>query len=233
MVNLTPLSILNPSSPNPKIVKTSNESYEEKVKKRAGPSLPSEKNLIMLPAPESNPPKASFLPKRLPPLPLHPPGFAPIAAFLPTPKPQSLLSRRSSSPPQADTLTTSNIAKLNASTKDAYRQLLKPQTSDIGEEEDADDELNTESDLETHAGDDEFEYVADPKRDEAYEDLRERLGKVDIRKRTRGQVDDAAAEADEDCSVGMGSAADLTDGGAWLVPEEVKEQVHGGKKAKI
>ena len=60
-----------------------------------------------------------------------------------------------------------------------------------GEAEDTDDEPNTESDLETHVGEDDIEYVTNPEEDEEVQHmLREHLMKIEIRKRSHAQIDD-------------------------------------------
>ena len=60
------------------------------------------------------------------------------------------------------------------------------------QEEDADDEGGTESDLETHAGDDDLSYAANPEEDdEGYDSMRSRFKNVRIRKRQRDDTEDA------------------------------------------
>lgn len=68
------------------------------------------------------------------------------------------------------------------------------ETSDA-DDEDGDDDLNTESDLETHADDDAFEYSANPEEDEEGQHyLRSQLQGVAIKKRSHAQVEDAEEE---------------------------------------
>lgn len=79
----------------------------------------------------------------------------------------------------------------NIANKDGYRPTAgNPYPSD--QEEDADDEHAMESDLETHAGDDDFNYAADPEEeDEGYDSLQSQFKNVRIRKRQRDDVEDA------------------------------------------
>ena len=110
---------------------------------------------------------------------------------------------RTKNSPSLPSVTAENIAQLNRISQDAYRP--SPPARD---DEDADDELNTESDLETHADDDDFEYGAilegnEGKDDEEYESLRVRLNDLHVRKRTFTEFE-AAQPGDEEAKKAIG-----------------------------
>ena len=75
--------------------------------------------------------------------------------------------------------------------KDSYR--ATPADSNASDqEENANGELATESDLETHAGDDDHNYSTNPEgEDEGYDSLQSQFKNVRIRKRQREDVEDA------------------------------------------
>ena len=85
-----------------------------------------------------------------------------------------------------------NIAKLNAEA--AKNAELPPSAlvhkSDVDEE--SIDDINTESDLETHAGDEDDDYVANPEEEEEeHVAMRTRMKEVGLKKRTHADVEEA------------------------------------------
>lgn len=116
--------------------------------------------------------------------------------------------------------------------KDTYR----PNAGDSNpsdQDEDADDEHATESDLETHAGDDDLNYATNPEEeDEGYDSLQSQFRNVTIRKRQRYDVEDA----EDDNEVWQGAdAAQLEDGGnqkTRKVASTEEEGAHRGKKSR-
>ena len=96
----------------------------------------------------------------------------------------------STSPSSSKNLTKQLLTRITD--KDGYRATAGEfHLSDPGDE--ADDESGTESDLETHAGDDDLSYAADPEEDdEGYDSMRSRFRNVRIRKRQRDDTEDAA-----------------------------------------
>ena len=116
-------------------------------------------------------------------------------------KPASLITDSDRSAPDSKE---ANIVTLDAFSNDDYRASVLAQKCDSdGDVEDADDELNTESDLETHAGDDVIGYTTDPDKeieeaDEAFEGLRSRFKKVGLKKRMHAEVEDSKDDVDND-----------------------------------
>ncbi|KAL6718866.1 hypothetical protein ACLMJK_003100 [Lecanora helva] len=107
------------------------------------------------------------------------------------------------------------INKLNDFSEDNPRFSSSLPTRDGFEEEtDADDELNTESDLETYADDDDFEYVANPEKENEdehkVESVRAQLKEVRIKKRAFTNVEGQKADTDKD---GKRSIRTQVDGG--------------------
>lgn len=83
----------------------------------------------------------------------------------------------------------------NITNKDCYRPTAwDSYPSD--QEEDIDHERVTESDLETHAGDDDFNHTIDSE-DEGHDSLQSKFNNVSIRKRHRDDVEDAAEDDNE------------------------------------
>ena len=138
-------------------------------------------------------------------------------------------------------LKTENIAKLNVDSRREYRDHFPPvhiHHSD-GDDEAADDDINTESDLETHVEDEDIDYVANPE-DEEYESLRSRFDNVGI-KRTHDTLEDT----EDDLEVGKGKIAATANHDINLrgrhgaislerqPTEEEKEEVRQGKKARV
>lgn len=104
--------------------------------------------------------------------------------------PSSTTAEPPSSPFSPTSLNKENLAKLSADL--AVRTLKSHSDSD----DDAYDELATESDLETHIGDEDFPYTANPEEDdEGYHCLRSQLSNFRVRKRGHTEIEDA--EEDE------------------------------------
>ena len=143
--------------------------------------------------------------------------------------PASLIAKPSSSPLSSAGLSTEQMT--NIMKKDGYRPTAgNSYPSD--QEEDADDEHDTESDLETHAGDDDFNYAARPEEeDEGYDSLQSQFKKVSIRKRQRDDVEDA--EDDNEAWQGADAAAHLGGDGKQKLPGlPLREEEHRGKKSR-
>ena len=149
--------------------------------------------------------------------------------------PQSLNSKTaicntaepSSTSPSSKDLTKQLVTRITD--KDGYRATAgEYHLSDPGEE--ADTESGTESDLETHAGDDDLSYAANPEEDdEGYDSMRSRFKNVRIRKRQRDDTEDAA-----DDDKGAGPPHSSGDGQQKVLSVQLTEEkrVHRGKKSK-
>ena len=142
--------------------------------------------------------------------------------------PASVTAKPSSSPPSSTDFTKEQVAHLTDKDEDGYR----PTAGDSypsDQEQDADDELVTESDLETHVGDDDFPYEEE---DKDYDDLQSQFQNVRIRKRQRDDVDDpedddgAGQVGDAARPDGDGKREDLT------LPLTEEERAHRGKKLR-
>lgn len=100
------------------------------------------------------------------------------------------------------------------------------------QEDDIDHERVTESDLETHAGDDDFSYTVGPE-DEGYDSLQSKFNNMSIRKRHRDDVEDAAEDDSE-----AGEKGDTThlDGGRKRKTLKMRSTegkcAHLGKKSR-
>ena len=150
----------------------------------------------------------------------------------PPSSPASVTAKPSSSPPSSTDFTKEQVAHVTDKDEDGYR----PTAGDSypsDQEQDADDELVTESDLETHAGDDDFPYAAHPEEeDNDYDDLQSQFQNVRIRKRQRDDVDDpedddgAGQVGDAARPDGDGKREDLT------LPLAEEERPHRGKKSR-
>ncbi len=134
-------------------------------------------------------------------------------------------------------LSRQNVAKLNTPSMKEYRpsSLAQRQTND-GEDEDADDERNTESDLETHPDEDEIKYDANPEEeDERHESLKTQFKNVGIRKRTHEELEDGEIDDEGAATLDGGTnGGHDTENKTLVLPltEEEKEQVRRGKKAR-
>ena len=144
--------------------------------------------------------------------------------------PPSITAEPSSSLPSSTDFTKEQIASITD--KDAYRPTAgEPYPSD--QEESSDDEHATESDLETHAGDDDFNYAAKPEEeDEGYDSLQSQFKIVKIRKRQRDESEDA----EDDSEAWRGADAAQLDGDgeqtALKLPLTEEERAHRGKKSR-
>ena len=141
---------------------------------------------------------------------------------------------------------TAEPSSTSSSSKDLTKQLMTRITdsdgyratagefhlSDPGEE--ADDESGTESDLETHAGDDDLSYAANPEEDDdGYDSMRSRFRNVRIRKRQRDDTEGAADDNIEGRQ-GAGPSHSRGDGQQKVLSLQLteKERAGGGKKSK-
>ena len=114
--------------------------------------------------------------------------------------PNSTTAEPPSSPFSPTSLNKENLAKLSADL--AVRTLKSHSDSD----DDAYDELATESDLETHIGDEDFPYTANPEEDdEGYHCLRSQLNNFGIRKRGHAEIENAEQDEVEGSSGLAGS----------------------------
>ena len=120
--------------------------------------------------------------------------------------------------------------------KDGYR-VPAGESYPSGQEDNANDELETESDLETHAGDDDFNYSTHLEEDdEGYDSLHSQFKNVRIRKRQRDDAEDA--EDHDEAWHGDGVAHLDGDGkkkalNVRLTDEEGTRQGKKSKTAKI
>lgn len=146
--------------------------------------------------------------------------------------PSSLAAKTSSSPPASTEITTEKMGIIRD--KDSYRSTAGASYLSDQEEEDADDEFVNESDLETHADDDDFNYAVDPEEEDRghADSLRSQFKNVRIRKRQRDDVNDAEdeheawPEADAAHLDGDGKQKTLT------MPLTEEERAHRGKKSR-
>ena len=114
--------------------------------------------------------------------------------------PNSTTAEPPSSPFSPTSLNKESLAKLSADL--AVRTLKSHSDSD----DDAYDELATESDLESHIGDEDFPYTANPEEDdEGYHSLRSQLNNFGIRKRGHAEIEDAEEDEVEGSSGLAGS----------------------------
>lgn len=142
----------------------------------------------------------------------------------------SITTEPSSSPPSSTDFT--KVQTANITDKDGYRPTAGDSYSS-DQEENADDEHATESDLETHAGDDNFSYAANPEEeDEGYDSLQSRFKNVRIRKRQRDDVEDA--EDEHEAWQGADPAHFSGDGKQKTrkLPLTEEECAHRGKKPR-
>ena len=165
-----------------------------------------------------------------------------------TPTSKSPIANRGPSSPDVKKY---NVVTLSAFSNHAYRPFSSAQKyySD-GDDEDADDELNTESDLETQAGDhddDKIEDAVDPDTrkkeanddEEDHEDLRARFQKVGIKKRTHSEVEDSIDDVfDDDTTAvegavfGEGSPGEVTMESSPHQGDKSKKHVRRDKRAR-
>ena len=121
--------------------------------------------------------------------------------------------------------------------KDGCRPTARePHPSDQDEEEDTDYDCATESDLESHPDDDDFNYAANPAvKDDRIDTLRSQFKDVRIRKRGRADDEEAAGDWNE-----ADDTARLDDGreqeglrAPCLTAEEEETSAHVGKKSRV
>lgn len=122
---------------------------------------------------------------------------SPHAQRLSSTRPSSLEVQQRSSSASIASLTKENVAKLPVLSKHCSRTSPPIQIPN-SDADDEDDDINTESDLETHADEEAIEYSANPaEEDEGHHILRTQFNKVAIRKRAHAEVDDAEADDEE------------------------------------
>lgn len=140
--------------------------------------------------------------------------------------PTSVKAEPPSSPPSSNDFTKARMAKITD--RDGYR--LSTGDSYLSDQEkETDDEHATESDLETHAGDDDSNYAANPEEeDEGYDSLQSQFKNVRIHKRPRDDVDDAEHDDEADAAQLEGDGKQRTR--KMHLTEE--EGVHRGKKSR-
>ena len=108
--------------------------------------------------------------------------------------PNSVTAEPPSSPAS---LSKENLAKIDAA-KEGFAPTARALRSHSESNDDVDDELATESDLETHVDDEDFDYAANPEEeDEGYASLRSQFKKVAVGKRKRDEVEGAAEDQAE------------------------------------
>lgn len=156
--------------------------------------------------------------------------------------PASLTTQQGSVPPSPNSLTKENVAKLSVVSGRGLRPLPPPHAgNNDADDEDADDELKTESDLETHADDEAFDYSANPEEDdEDHHILRTRLKSVALRKRTHAEVEDAEEEKEGSEEHGIadkeagdnGASSQVQKTSVLPMTEQKKVDGHNGKKAR-
>lgn len=212
MAGLTPLSISLPLDKKTKEVLPDRDSYEAKVKKRGVKpdgsqkkqdfgseyrdtqgKKPFENTRADALSPQTSPDtaRASLLSGKSrisdPQHKLQPQGQARQSVIPDTDATNIVGTSSSSSPSLSTNITKEQIA--NVADKDSYR----PTPGDsYASDQDGTDELATESDLETHAGDDDPNYSANPnEEDEGYDSLQSQFKNVRVRKRQRDDVEEA------------------------------------------
>lgn len=163
--------------------------------------------------------------------------------FLATPT--YLRTEKGTSPPSPTSLGKEKVDKAGVVSRHGFR--ISPpaqgENSDA-DDEGADDELNTESDLETHADDEAYHYTANPEEDdEGHRVLRSQFKSVAIRKRAHAEVEVEESEEEKEGSESGGSANKEAgdDGGdgsqvqkTSVLPMTEQEKGNGrcGKKAR-
>ncbi len=144
--------------------------------------------------------------------------------------PPSITAEPSSLLPSSIDFTKEQMAKITD--KNIYRPTAGESYSS-DQETDADEEHAMESDLETHAGDDDLNYAANPDdEDEGYDSLQSQFKSIKIRKRQRDEVEDA-----EDYNEAwQGADAAHLDGDGnqktLKLPLAEEEPAHRGKKSR-
>ena len=137
----------------------------------------------------------------------------------------------SSTSPSSKDLTKQLMTRITD--RDGYRASAEEfHLSDPGEE--ADDESGMESDLETHAGDDDLSYAANPEEDdEGYDSMRSRFKNVRIRKRQRDDTEDVA-DGNSEGRQGAGPSRSNGSGQqkALSLPLTEEERARRGKKSR-
>lgn len=144
--------------------------------------------------------------------------------------PNSTTAEPPSSPFSPTSLNKENLAKLNT---DLAVRTLK---SHSGSDDDAYDELTTESDLETHIGDGDFPHTANPEEyDEGYHNLRSQLNNFGIRKRGHAEIEDAEEDEMEGSSGLAGSerSTNVSQSKEISLLDLTKESKHAQRGKKV
>ena len=156
----------------------------------------------------------------------QPQGHARQSFSSDAPTSTSITAEPPSSVPSSNDFTKEQIAKIVD--KDGYR----PSAGDSSlsdQEEDTDDEHATESDLETHAGDDEFNSATHPGEEgEGCDGLQYQFKNVRIHKRQRDDVEDAEDDNAVDAARLEGDRKQIT----RKLPLTDEERAHRGKKSR-
>ena len=185
MADLTPLSISQPLDKKTEKIQSDQVSYEAKIKK--GGFMPDDSQKHVLASVDK--PHEGEKPSNY---------QAVSSSCFATPGPPSLKPRLTNSEAALSTGLSSSALPSARPTKermaiitdeDGYRPIV-PHSHPSDQEKDSNDEYATESDLETHADDDDFNYAADPEEDEGYDSLQSQFRNVKIRKRQRDEVVD-------------------------------------------
>ena len=255
MADLTPLSVSRPLDKKTKKIHSDQDSYEAKIKKEGfkhdnslgSGDKPHEgekpsnyqavsSSLFAAFDPPSLEPRTTSAEATLStgnPLALHPEH---------KPRPQAHASQTLNldtstsitTGPSSSALTSARLPKeqmANIADKDGYRPTAR-HSHPSDQEEDSNDDHATESDLESHADDDDFNYAADPEEDEGYDSLQSPFRNVKIRKHQRDEVVDA--ENDDEARRSAGTAH--SNHGSKLKtsrqPLMERERIHRGKKSR-
>lgn len=163
----------------------------------------------------------------------------PSAGQLPWATPVSLTTQQDSIPPSLDNLTKENVAKLSVVSGRGLRLSIPAHAGNS--DADANDELKIESDLETHADDEAFDYSANLEEDdEDHHVLRSQFKSVALRKRTHAEFEDAGEEKEGSEGKGIANMEAGDNGassqvqGTSVLPRTEQDKVdgHNGKKAR-
>ena len=127
---------------------------------------------------------------------------------------------------------TSEEQMANITVKDGYWPTAQ-HSHPSDQEEDSNDEHETESDLETHADDDDFNRAAGPEEDEGYESLQSSFRNVRIRKRQRDEVVDAENDNEARRSAGTTHSGHGPKHETLRPPLLDQERIHRGKRSRI
>ena len=217
MADLTPLSISQALDKKTDKIQSDRVSYEAKIKKGGFRPDDSHKNVLA----SVDKPHGGEKPSNY---------QAVSSSCFATPDPPSLKPRPTNTEAALSTglsLSTLPLARPTKermaiiTDKDGYRPTA-PHSNPSDREEDSNDEYATESDLETHADDDDFNYTADPEEDEGSNSLQSQFRNVKIRKRQRDEVVDVENDSEAWRSAGT----------AYSTHEPTQKILRRGKKSR-